>query len=147
MRTGRSKLAFAAVATLATVGAGVMTAQGASAATAEMPLQCGGQTLTVRTPQSTNQNWGSGQVVGGGHLVVKSFEFTLFDDTAGVVLLHEEQSHGAAHAMQDTIRCTVDTSTEVIGEAPDGFVWPEGTSPTDVGTYTVAVEVVPFLSR
>lgn len=144
MRSARNRVAMAAVAAMATVGAGVVTAQAASASTAEQQIQCGGQTFTIRTPQSNHDNWGSGQVVGGGHFVLKSLEFTLYDDTAGALLNHEVQSHGQAHAMQDSVHCTVDTGTGVVGEAPDGFVWPAGAGPTDIGTYTVAVDVVPF---
>jgi hypothetical protein len=138
------RLAAAAVAALATMGAGVVTATAASAATAEMPITCGGQTLTIRVPQSHEDNWGAAQVVDGGHLVLKSLEFTVYDVTAGVLLDHEVESHGQAHANQDTIHCVIDSSTGVIGDPPEGFVWPAGTGPEDIGAFTVAVEVVPF---
>lgn len=144
----RRRLQRLAVAAAAGSAAALLLAGGtAEAATGRPPQQvvCGDQVLTISVaPGNGGNNWGSGQVVGGGHLIVATLEYAVHDDTAGVWLDDEVLSHGKAHVQQQTVTCDVASQQSVLGDvAPPDFVYPPGTGPADAVTSSLRATVVP----
>jgi len=136
-------------ATAAMIPLALATAASATASSGQgrmtTDISCAGHPLTVTTAGGNDgNNWGAAQVDGDGHLVLASLEYRVDDDTAGVTLDDEVLSNGKAHEQQQTIVCEVATEQATLGDvAPDGFVYPNGTAPTDTVTMSLHVTVVP----
>jgi hypothetical protein len=135
----------AAAAIVPMVLAGAATANAAAPrGRTTMDVVCDGQTLAVTTPSGNQgENWGAAQVAGDGHLVIASLEYAVYDDTAAMMLDDEVISHGRAHGQQRTTTCTVAAEQARLGDvAPPGFVYPSGTSATDLVTSSLRAVVV-----
>ena len=135
-------------AAVAGLAAAALLAAGPANASTGRPTQqvrCGDQLLTISVaPGNGGNNWGAGQVVGGGHLVVASLEYAVHDDTADLWLDDEVLAHGKAHGQQQTVTCDVASQQSVLGDvAPPDFVYPPGTGPADVVTSSLRATVVP----
>jgi len=136
------------VAVVGSVAAAVITGGGTANAGTGRPSQqveCAGRVLTVSVaPGNDGNNWGAAEVDGGGHLVLASLEYSVRDDTTGVLLDDEVLTHGSAHANQNPIACAVATVQSRLGDiAPAGFVYPPGTGPDDIVTSSLHATVVP----
>jgi hypothetical protein len=109
-----------------------------------MQVTCAGQVLTVTTAGGNEgNNWGVAQVSGGGHLVLASLEYSVYDESAQLSLDDEVLANGQAHAQQATVPCEIATQQALLGTAaPAGFEYPTGTAPTDVVTMSVRATVV-----
>lgn len=145
--SGPARLWRPAVVVAGLAAAALLAAGPADAATGRPTQQvvCGGQVLTISVaPGNGGNNWGAGQVVDGGHLVVASLEYAVHDDTADLWLDDEVLAHGKAHAQQQTITCDVASQQAFLGDvAPPDFVYPAGTGPADVVTSSLRATVVP----
>lgn len=145
---GRRRLRRLAVLAAAGSAAAALLAGGTANAATGRPTQqvvCGDQVLTISiAPGNDGNNWGSGQIVGGGHLVVAALEYAVHDDTADLWLDDDVVAHGKAHAQQETITCDVARQQSTLGDvAPPDFVYPPGTGPADVVTSLLRATVVP----
>ena len=144
--TGRGRLAVLAVAApVVTVVLAAGTASAATVARTTQQVTCGGHVMTITSaPGNGGNNWGSAQVDGGGHLVLAGLEYSVWDDTAGVMLDDEVLAHGNAHANQNPIPCDVASAENRLGDvAPPGFAYPPGTGPDDTVTSALRATVVP----
>jgi hypothetical protein len=141
----RAAAAAAAVATI------TLALPGAAFASADTPtgrqtmqLACAGfGTVTIVTPPaSAHDNWSAAQIVAGRHFVPVSFDYLVYDDTAGVVLGDETVSYPAAHRQQSTATC-VATQTALLSELtpPDGPL-PSGVAATDTVTLSFTATVI-----
>lgn len=145
-RTKRLLLGAAAGVSLAMSG---LAAAPALAAPQLQPLQCDGQTLTIRTPTSNSGDsggWSAGIVVEGGtgHLIPTSFDFSAYDTTAGLPLFAGDQVKGLGQGNhnQPTVTCTqVETATLADFTGP-GDELPPGTSLTDTVQLTLVATAV-----
>ncbi len=145
---GRRLLRRLGVPAVAAPAAALLLAGGTANAASGRPTEqvtCAGQVLTIAVaPGNGGNNWGSGQIVGGGHLVLATLEYAVHDDTAGVMLDDEVLAHGQAHDQQQQITCDVASEQAVLGDiAPPDFAYPDGVLPTDVVTSSLRATVVP----
>lgn len=138
-------IAVAAGTLAALVLAGAPAHAGESQGRTTSEVTCAGAMLTVSGASGNGgNNWGAVQVSGGGHLVVASLEYAMYDDTAALTLDDEVLSHGGAHARQDSTECVVASEQAVLGAiVPGGFEYPTGTAPTDTITLSLKAVVVP----
>jgi hypothetical protein len=137
-----------AAATAAMITLAVATATSAAASPGDgrttMDVTCAGQVLTVTTAGgNAGDNWGAAQVSGGGHLVLVSLEYSVYDDSAQLSLDDEVLANGKAHQQQTTVSCEIATQQATLRDvAPEGFDYPQGTAPDDVVTMSVRATVV-----
>jgi len=140
-------LSHRTMVTAALATAGLVVGAGLAVADTGLPTEvsCAGSTLTVVAPPgNAGNNWGAVRVVGGGHLVVSSLEYAVYDDTADVSLVDEVLSHGVAHENQQRVTCVVASQRATLGDiVPAEFAYPPGTTPADQVTSSLSAVVVP----
>ena len=140
------------LATLVALSAAALLAAGAGSAAPQQPqtLSCDGLgdiQITAGPANGADQSWGAAQIVGGGHLIPLSFEFSAYDVTKQAVIFDAMPVKGGSHAHASGPVTTCSSSQEGTlqdlldpGEAP-----PPGTSLTDqvIATFTATVGVKP----
>lgn len=134
-RTRAAAAATLATAVLAIPGVACAD-EGVPAGRQTMQFDCGelGMVAIVMPPASAHDNWGTAQLVDGGHLIPVTFTYLVHDDTAAITLADETVTHLAAHNQQATITC-IASQTASLGELiPADAPLPQGTALTDTVT-------------
>ena len=144
MRTSLRFGVTAAVAcAMSLIAVPAFAAPGPSNGTQELAFSCDGSPITVLTRANTShasQNWAAAYVVDMGTVLPVSFTFSLYDDTAGVLLGGFASAHPNAHNQQQTMTCTGSQSGTLadFGPPPAGEL-PPGVQLTDDVTFTITV--------
>jgi len=137
--------ASACIAAMAIVGSG------AAAPPQPQTLTCEGSgdlQILVGPANGADQSFGSARVVGGGHLIPVSFQFSAYDVTADMPIFDSgliRKGDGEGNRNQSTVRCTSTETATLADFLEPGDTIPPGASPSDVVTFTIVANAIPKL--
>ena len=114
------------------------------------PLTCEGGLgpiqIIVGPAIGAQQSFGTARIVGGGHLIPVSIEFSAYDVTAGMPLFDSGlimKGGGNGNQNQATVLCS-ETETGTLADfLQPGDTVPPGASLTDVVTFTIVANAIP----
>jgi hypothetical protein len=138
---------FAALAALS-IAVLVAAATGSAAPRQPQPLHCVGLgDVQILTPPAigSQTNWGSAQLVGGGHLTPVAFRFSAYDNTISATIFDSGQivkAGGNANQNQATTACSQIETATLADFLEPGDTPPPGAQLTDTVTFTISATVV-----
>ena len=135
----------------AAVGAAALISVGSSVAAPPQPqpLHCDGfgdLQIIVGPANGADQSFGAARIVGGGHLIPVSFEFSAYDDTAGFPLFDSGlimKGNGHGNQNQSAVHCTSTETGTLADFLQPGDTVPIGGSPSDMVTFTIVANAIP----
>jgi hypothetical protein len=100
----------------------------------------------VGPANGSDQSFGAARIIGGGHLIPVSFQFSAYDVTADMSLFDSgliEKGHGNGNMNQSTIGCTSTETATLADFLEPGEDVPPGADLTDTVTFTIVANVIP----
>jgi hypothetical protein len=141
---------FTAAAT-ACIAALVIVGAGAAAPPQPQTLTCEGSgdlQILVGPANGADQSFGAARVIGGGHLIPVSFEFSAYDVTADMPLFDSGlilKGRGNGNRNQATVHCASTETATLADFLQSGDTVPPGASLSDTVTFTIVANAIPKL--
>jgi len=102
--------------------------------------------ILVGPANGADQSFGAARIVGGGHLIPVSFEFSAYDVTADMPLFDSGlimKGNGNGNHNQSTVLCMSTETATLADFLQPGDTVPPGASLTDVVTFTIVANAIP----